>query len=178
MKVIKIAIFAAVMAVSASAIGEEVVSERKIGFQSEYEDGAVENMAIRYSAKANLEYHNTGSASKGIEHLQDTRRCIWSSYSYIQRDVCISTRAAGEICEGKYTKIFNDSRSGGSKSQDFFAGRWNATTCGDMLGTITSNYEAVKSNVISQMKPVMDKDIDELFDTLKKSGGVKRVIRK
>lgn len=171
-------LLAVVLITSIVASAEEVVSERKIGFQSEYDDGGTENMVIRYSAVANLDYHQIGSASKGIDHLQDTRRCEWEVYSYIQRDLCISTRTAGEICEGKHTRIFNDGRAGGSKSQDIFAGRWNATTCEDMMGEINKNYEAIKAHVISQLKPVMDSDVDELFDTLHKSGGVKRAIRK
>lgn len=159
-------------------MGPEVASEQDIGFQAEYEDGTVENMVVRYQAIAGLTYVRVGSASHGIEHLQDTRRCSWEAWSYIQRDLCVDTKTAGQICKGQYTRIFNDTRRGGTRSQDILKGQFNVKTCDDVMSQLTDAQSNNKTNVVSQLKPVMDNDIDQLFDTLKNSGGVKRTIMK
>jgi hypothetical protein len=159
------------------ARANENVSEKSLQFRTEYEDGRVERMTLRYVAHVSNEYHNTGSASKGLGHLQDTRHCEWTAYSFIQRDVCVVTRTAGLICDGKFTRIFNDSRSGESRRQDIFSGRLDAQTCADIKGQIDRTYASIKANVIAQLNPVMEKDVGNFFYDLQKSNGVRRAVR-
>ena len=153
------------------------MATKDIPFQIQYKDGDIDNMIAKYTAYAQNDSHNTGTASKGITHLQDTRRCIMSMSSWIQRDVCVSSRATGQVCKGEYTKIFNDGRSGGTESQNFFKGNFDVKTCGDIQGRIDDNYASLKKNVIKSMNDSIDDDLANVFASIKRKADVSKVFR-
>jgi hypothetical protein len=97
--------------------------------------------------------------------------------SWVQRDICIRSRAAGESCRGEYTKVFNDGRAGGTQGQNFFTGNFNVKTCGDIRGTIDSNFASLKDNVMESLEQVIIRDLDPLFEMLAAKEDVMRVER-
>lgn len=175
MKHLKTALCSLLLAFAPFIAYAEVVSSEEIGFTIENDDGSRETAVLLYQAFVSTYCNGSGSVSTW-DHPFDTRRVKWGADSWIQRDVCLVSRTIGKQCKGGWTRLFNDSRSGKSKTFNLFTGDLNHTTCGDVAGRISEARNQLSRDIISSLKKVMDKDIDETFEMMKQRG-VKRVIR-
>lgn len=161
--------------VSPTLLFADVIADQKFGFTIEYDDGSKETAVLRYQAHVSTFCNQSGAVSK-LTHPIDTRRVSWGVDSWIQRDVCLASRTLGEQCRGEWTKLFDDTRSGKSKEFNPLKGNFDHTTCGDVAGSISDARKDLSRRAIKSLKEVIDKDVNETFELLKK-GGVKRIIQ-
>lgn len=151
----------------------DIVSERKFEFIIENNSGSRETAILRYQAHVTSYCNGSGSISTW-DHPIDTRRVEWGVDSWIQRDIC-SASILGEQCEGKWTKLFKDTRSEQSARPDILRLNLRHTTCGNVARNISNARSQAERNTIDALNGIMNKDIDEIFSLLSK-GGVRRVI--
>lgn len=153
----------------------DVVSSTTFGFSIEYKDGSQEASIIRYQAFVSASCDGSGSVSTW-DHPFDTRRVKWRVDSWIQRDVCLVSKALGEHCDKDLRKFFSDTRNGSSREFDLFKGDLSHTTCSDVAGKIAAARDQLKKSIIDSLGELKGKDRDEVYELIKKDDRVKRII--
>lgn len=163
--------FIAISALSlAFAAQAEMVNENRFPFKISYSDGTVENAVLKYQAYVTADCQQSGEASKPLQgHPFDDRKADWRVESWIQRDVCILSKSLGEQCRGQWSKVFNDSRSGASKSFNIIKLNLGHMTCGDaeIKNAMRDGTQSITTKIINVLPQIVNQDKETTLNMLK-----------
>ena len=155
----------ALLMVAASAFGDEVNSAA-IPLHVEYADGTTDDLIVRYRGIVHHRQWQTGEPSRPLKgQIPDTRQCHWNTSGYIERDVCVISKAAGEVCRGELSDVFLRSSEGSGEAFHILK-NWQGENCGKAGGAIRQTIDKVRRAVLDNFDAEVKADLDIVIGRL------------
>lgn len=147
--------------------GEDILAREAYTFIVKYKDGDTEKYLAKYTAKSYVNVIEHGGTAKPFEgRWIDTRRCEWNMGASISREICLVSKAQGEICPDRFKVIFDV--TAGHRGFEFeLLHRWEPDPCSKREQEINQKYTSLKERLKNAYSTTIPTDKDNIRVMLK-----------